>query len=188
MLTFSVAPAQAVSWKPLNTAVTGTSINTRLEYGPQTIICNSEFKGTTAMAASATIPLSSWTFSECENPGEGYRADAWVTVGKTSLAVTATQATGGGNGVAQFEIPNEASVTFRLRNFFFITICTYTATGPQSLSGATFTDSANSLSFVTATKSANWVRSGSEATCGEEEEAAKFLGYWGVSPTNLAIE
>lgn len=36
--------------------------------------------------------------------------------------------------------------------------------------------------------SANWVRSGGKATCGEEEEKAKFSGVWGVNPANLEIE
>jgi hypothetical protein len=189
VLTWSVASAQAVAWKPLNTAVTGGSINTRLEYGPQTIICDSEFKGTTAMAASATMQLTSWTFKNCTNTA--YSAYAKATVGKTSLALTATKASGGGDGVAQFEIPNEAVVTFGLENIFGISICVYTATGPQSLTGAGFTNKSDQLQWATPTTSANWKWTGgfgSAATCGPAEEKAKFGGQWGVTPNNLEIE
>lgn len=176
------APAQAVEWLPTNTAITGQSINTKLEYAGQTIVCNSEFKGMTAGAPSATIILSSWgAFKNCTNAT--FSAFGSTSVGKTSFSLVATKAVGGGNGVAQIEIPNEATVVFGLESFF-LNWCVYTAAGPQTLAGGTFTKNVGSLVYST---TATFKRTGlgSEATCGPaEEKAAKFSAYFGVAPIN----
>jgi hypothetical protein len=187
VVALAASPAQAVSWKPLGAAVTGKSVNTKLEYGPQGISCESEFKGTTAMAPSATIIVSSWTFKNCINVD--FFSSASVSSGGTSLSLTATKDTGGGDGEAQFEFPKGRTLDFFLTGFFF-NVCVYTLAGPQSLSGATFVNKTDQLKF-TNTTSATWKLtggSGDEETCGPAEEKAKFSGTWTVTPGNLEIE
>jgi hypothetical protein len=168
------APAQAIKWVPESTAITGSSINTKMEYGGvQTTICNSELKGTTP-AAGATMPLTSWIFNECENPTGGFTASMSVSVGKIPFSVVATK-----ESEAHIEIPKEGSLKVTLRNFL-VDWCVYTAEGPQVLTG-TFS---NATHVLTLTGKANFKRTGwgSAETCGEnEEEEAPFVGFWGMS-------
>ncbi|HEX3041050.1 MAG TPA: hypothetical protein VHP56_03055 [Solirubrobacterales bacterium] len=183
------SPAQALSWKPLGAVVVGKSSDTKLQYGPgpvQTITCESEFKATVTLVKSPTMTMTSWVFRNCVNAE--FTASASISNINGPMTMAATLAGAGGDGEAQFEFPKGSTLTYTLYTFFF-NYCIYELNGPQSLSGAKFTNATDTLSISTNSATFKWTGGkGSAEQCGPASEKAKFSGTWDITPVNLEIE
>ena len=164
--------AQAVSFNPDNTPVSGVSSNFNLSHGGASLTCdNATWDGTTGLdSGSIDVAL---TFSDCAIGGSS--PASMDCAGDVTL-----NADEDGDDTGDIELPDgfECSITTAL--------CTITLAGPQtSQPKSWFLDETNDIWSVAAEFAAT--RTGS-VLCGPASGIATFQGDYDTTPSNLTID
>jgi len=179
------APAQALEWLPVKTAVLGKTTNSRFEYSGNVVACESEIGGSTAGVGSPIIPLTAMAFKACAITGFS-SAEMSTTAGTKSFPLVATSTEGkAGNGLAHIEIPNGGAMITKLKGFFGTVLCELKAAGAQNMVKR-FDAEADVLIIDTTLAIERTV--GTEAECGPKNGTGTYEAVYAMQPTSLVIK
>lgn len=168
--------AQAVSWNPDNTVVSGTAEDPTLSYSVVTVVCATSTLDTLTGTDSATLDD---VVIDVQGPCTVSGEDATVDCGSGSSTmdlIAQMDASPGGWGAVVLGVDFFCVVTTDL--------CTLTFAGPQSDGGFVLDEENDTLRIefdVDVTRSGSFL-------CGPAQGTGSFSGLYQVTPASLTID